>query len=112
MTLNTIIFSVPQSQLFSFNICADNYRSLTSLKIEYGDPNVCMDYDIKKFGMTQSCCVSMAALLTVTHTLTELILSSNLITDDKVGDELRISSSTKCNTSIHAYFLKELKADQ
>lgn len=80
------------------------------MKIEYGDPNACMDYDIKKFGMTQSCCVSMAALLTVTHTLTELILSSNLLTDDKVGDELpppkQIQYFNMC------LFLKEFKADQ
>ena len=80
------------------------------MKIEYGDPNVCMDYDIKKFGMTQSCCVSMAALLTVTRTLTELILSSNLLTDDKVGDELpprkQIQYFNMC------IFLKESKADQ
>ncbi|XP_073386644.1 uncharacterized protein [Physcomitrium patens] len=58
--------------------------NLSTLKIEYGDPNACMSYDIKKIGMLNSDCISMAAFCSVTHTLTELNLSSNALCDDHV----------------------------
>lgn len=61
-----------------------NCRNLCTLKIEYGQANVCMDYDIKDFGMLNSDCVSMSYFCSVTYTLTELNLSSNLLNDNHV----------------------------
>jgi hypothetical protein len=61
-----------------------HHRNLCTLKIEYGNPNVCMAYDIRNFGIKNSDCVSLSAFCSVTYTLTELNLSSNLLTDDHV----------------------------
>ncbi|KAH9566001.1 hypothetical protein CY35_04G108900 [Sphagnum magellanicum] len=57
---------------------------LSAVKIEYGDPNSCMDYDIEHYGMKRSDCLSLSAALSAAFTLSELNLSSNLITDKKV----------------------------
>ncbi len=59
-------------------------RDLSAVKIEYGDPNSCMDYDIEHYGMKRSDCLSLSAVLSAAFTLSELNLSSNFITDKKV----------------------------
>lgn len=85
---SAFVHTVKVQQLLShLDMCRilAEFQSLTTLEIKYGARKLGMDYDKALFGMQSSDALSLAKLFSRHKTLSRVVLSENLLSDDIVS---------------------------